>query len=475
MSESVNYRIKSSIEFERRNILDRSKQLGEEKVLDLLVKFSIPAIIGMLVNALYTIVDRIFVGNGVGSLGMAAAAIGLPISFILMAFSMLVGIGANTLVSIRLGEQKKEEAEKIMGNALVLLIIIPIVLTIIGLSFLEPLLKLLGASEAVMPYAKTFNSIILLGSTLQTIGFGMNNFIRSEGNPKIAMFTMIIGAVLNSILNPLFIFVLDMGIAGSATATVISQGVSAVWVLHYFIGGKSMLKLHVRNLRLKLDTIGKILSLGTAPFLMQLASSVLNAIMNNSLIAYGGDVAVSAMSAVMSINMLFLMPIFGINQGAQPIIGYNYGAQKYNRVKETLKIAIFAATVIVTAGFAVTQLFSQQLIAVFNSKDAELISIGSHALKTFMIFMPIIGFQIVSSNYFQAVGKPLQASLLSLSRQILLLIPAMLILPRYYGLDGVLYSGPLADLVSSLITGALLFYELRHLNGKHQNMQIEGA
>lgn len=460
------------MEFEGRNNLDRSKQLGEEKVLSLLVKFSIPAIIGMLVNALYAVVDRVFVGNGVGSLGMAGAAIGLPITFILMACAMLVGIGANTLVSIRLGEQKKEEAEKIMGNALTLLIIIPILLTITGLYFLEPLLHMLGASEAVMPYAKTFNSIILLGAVLQTVGFGMNNFIRSEGNPKIAMFTMLIGAILNIILNPLFIFVFHMGIAGSAIATVISQGVSAMWVLYYFIWGKSMLKLHVRNFKLKLNIVSKIVILGAAPFLMQLAASVLNAIMNNSLITYGGDVAVSAMSAVMSITMLFLMPTFGINQGVQPIIGYNYGAQKYDRVKEALKLAIFAATVLVIIGFAVTHLFSQQLMAMFNSEDTELIAIGSHAMKIFLIFMPVIGFQIVSSNYFQAVGKPLQASLLSLSRQVLILIPAMLILPRYFGLDGVLYAGPLSDLVSSVITGLFLYFELKHLDKKHQNMQL---
>ena len=458
--------------FEGGNNLDRSKQLGEEKVLSLLVKFSIPAIIGMLVNALYAVVDRIFVGNGVGSLGMAGAAIGLPITFILMACAMLIGIGANTLVSIRLGEQKKEEAEKIMGNALTLLIIIPIILTIMGLYFLEPLLSLLGASEAVMPYAKTFNSIILLGAVLQAVGFGMNNFIRSEGNPKIAMFTMLIGAILNIILNPLFIFIFHMGIAGSAIATVISQGVSAIWVLYYFIWGKSMLKLHVRNLKLKLNIVSKIVTLGAAPFLMQLAASIFNAIMNNSLITYGGDVAVSAMSAVMSITMLFLMPTFGINQGVQPIIGYNYGAQKYDRVKEALKLAIFAATAIVIVGFAVTHLFAQQLMAMFNSKDTELISIGAHAMKIFLIFMPVIGFQIVASNYFQAVGKPLQASLLSLSRQVLILIPAMLILPRYFGLNGVLYAGPLSDLISSMITGLFLFYELKHLDKKHQSMQI---
>ena len=452
--------------------MDRSKQLGEEKVLNLLVKFSIPAIIGMLVNGLYTIVDRIFVGNGVGSLGMAGAAIGIPISFILMAFGMLIGIGANTLVSIRLGEQKKEEAEQIMGNAFVLLVTIPIFLTITGLYFLEPLLSLLGASEAVMPYAKTFISIILSGAVLQTVGFGMNNFIRSEGNPKTAMLTMIIGAVLNIILNPLFIFVFKMGIAGSAIATVISQGVSSAWVLYYFIWGKSMLKLRVKNFSLRLNIVGKILSLGAAPFLMQLAASVLNAIMNNSLINYGGDVAVSAMSAVMSIALLFLMPIFGINQGVQPIIGYNYGAQKYDRVKQALKLAVFAATIIVLIGFAVTQLFSQQLMAMFNKKDVELIALGVHALRVFLIFMPVIGFQIVSANYFQAVGKPMQASFLSLSRQVLILIPALLILPRYFGLDGVLYAGPLADLVSSLITASFLFFELRHLDSKHQSAQI---
>lgn len=457
---------------EGRNILDRSKQLGEDKVLKLLVRFSIPAIIGMLVNALYAVVDRVFVGNGVGSLGMAGAAIGLPISFILMACAMLIGIGANTLVSIRLGEQKKEEAEKIMGNALMLLIIIPLALTLLGLFFLEPLLTLLGASEAVMPYAKIFNSIILLGAVLQSVGFGMNNFIRSEGNPKIAMYTMLIGAILNTALNPLFIFVFDMGIAGSAIATVISQGVSAAWVLYYFIWGKSMLKLRVKNFKLDFHIVGKMSALGAAPFLMQLAASVLNAIMNNSLITYGGDVAVSAMSAVMSITMLFLMPTFGINQGVQPIIGYNYGAQKYDRVKEALKLAIYGATIIVTIGFAITQLFAHQLMTLFNSKDLELIALGAHTMRVFLIFMPIIGFQIVSANYFQAVGKPLQASLLSLSRQVLLLIPAMLILPRYFGLDGVLYAGPLSDIISSIITGLFLLFELRHLESKHQDMQV---
>jgi putative MATE family efflux protein len=465
----------NKMEFEGRIILDRSKQLGEDKVLKLLVRFSIPAIIGMLVNALYNIVDRIFIGNGVSTEALAGVAIGFPIMLVLMAFAMLIGIGANSLVAIRLGEQKKDEAELIMGNALVLLVGITAVISFFGLIFLDPLLSIFGASAVVLPYAREYLRIILLGAVFQSVGMGINNFIRSEGNPKIAMLTMLIGALLNTLLDPLFIFVFDMGIAGAAYATILSQAVSAGWVLYHFIYGNSVLKLRIGNFKLRLAIVGKIFALGAAPFMMQFAASILHGIMNKSLAVYGGDVAVSGMSAVMSITMLFLMPIFGINQGVQPIIGYNYGAHKYDRVKEALKLAIIAATIVVTFGFIITRLFAVQLISIFNAKDAELIAFGSHALKVFLIFLPIIGFQIMSSNYFQAVGKPMQAGLLSLSRQVLILIPAMLILPRYFGVEGVLYAGPLSDIVSSLVTGIFLFFELRHLDEKHESMQLNEA
>ncbi|OGO77753.1 MAG: MATE family efflux transporter [Clostridiales bacterium GWB2_37_7] len=455
--------------------MDKSKQLGEDKILKLIIRFSIPAIIGMLVNAIYNIVDRIFIGNGVSTAALAGVAIGFPIMLVLMAFAMLIGIGANSLVAIRLGEQKKDEAELIMGNALVLLVSITAFIAFFGLIFLDPLLSIFGASAAVLPYAKEYLRIILWGAVFQSIGMGMNNFIRSEGNPKIAMYTMLIGAVLNTLLDPLFIFVFKMGIAGAAYATILSQAISAGWVLYHFMYGKSVLKLHISNFKLKLKIVGKIVSLGTPPFLIQFAASILNAIMNRSLAIYGGDVAVSAMSAVMSITMLFLMPIFGISQGVQPIIGYNYGAQKYDRVKEALKLGIIAATIVVSFGFIVTRLFSVQLISIFNAKDAELIAFGSHTLKVFLIFMPIIGFQILASNYFLAVGKPAQAGLLSLSRQVLILIPAMLILPKFFGVEGVLYAGPLSDLLSSVITGLFLYLELKHLDQKHESMQLKEA
>jgi putative MATE family efflux protein len=294
----------------------------------------------------------------------------------------------------------------------------------------------------------------------------MNNFIRAEGNPRIAMFTMLIGAVLNTVLDPLFIYVFGWGIKGAAIATILSQAVSAVWVLRYFLSGMSLLKIHTSNLRLKLDITGRILAIGSAPFSMQLAASVLTAILNKSLGVFGGDIAISGMGVINSVTMLILMPIFGINQGAQPIIGYNYGAKKFDRVKKALTLAIIAATVVVLIGFAATRVFPRQIVSLFN-KEPGLIEFGVRGLKTYLAFLPVIGFQIVSANYFQAVGKPKQAMFLSLSRQVLLLIPAILILPLFFGLDGVLLAGPFSDFGSSILTGIWLFIELKHLDKKH--------
>lgn len=448
--------------------MDHSKQLGEEKISKLLVKFSIPAIVGMMVNALYNVVDRIFIGNGVGPLGIAGITIGFPIMLVIMAFAMLIGIGSNSLISIKLGEQRKAEAELILGNAMVLLVCTALVISSIGLIFIEPLLRNFGASEAVLPYAKEYLSIILLGTPASTLGFGMNNFIRAEGNPRIAMLTMLIGAILNTILDPIFIFVFGWGIKGAAIATILSQAASAAWVLHYFLGGRSNLKVHAKNLKPQAKVVARIVSLGAAPFLMQLAASVLNAIMNRSLTIYGGDIAVSGMGVVMSITMLILMPIFGINQGAQPIIGYNYGAHKFDRVKKALKLAVIAATTVATLGFIITRLFPYQLISLFNRTDKDLLEFGARAISIYLIFLPIIGFQIVSANYFQSVGKPRHATFLSLSRQVLILIPMLLILPRYFGLDGLLMAGPVSDLTSSIVTGIFLMLELKHLDERYE-------
>ncbi|MDD2480744.1 MAG: MATE family efflux transporter [Lutispora sp.] len=452
-------------------VVEREKLLGESEIPKLLLKFSVPAIVGMLVNALYNVVDMIFIGRGVGPLGIAGVRMGFPIIIVSMAFSMLIGIGANSLISIRLGQKRKEDAELILGNAMVAMVVIALSLSILGLVFMNPLLRVFGASESVMPYAQDYLSIVLYGAIFQIIGMGMNNFIRGEGNPKIAMVTMLIGAILNTILDPIFIFVFRWGIKGAALATILSQAVSGTWVLYYFFYGNSLLKVRKANLRVKPEILRSIIAIGLAPFSMQLAASVLIIFMNKGLTEYGGDIAVSAMGVINNIAMLFMMTVFGINQGAQPIIGFNYGAKKYDRVKTTLKYAIGAATTVVTIGFILTRLFPTQIIGIF-SDDPQLIELGAKGLKRFLIFWPIVGFQVVSSSYFQAVGKAKQSMFLSLSRQVIILIPMIIILPKFLGLIGLFTAGPVADLVSSILTAIFLFYELKHLDRQHEDERI---
>lgn len=319
---------------DKNNNTQRSESLGTEPVVSLLMKHSIPAIVGMLVNALYNIVDRIFIGRGVGGVDIGGVYLGMPLMLIIMAVAMLVGIGGNTLVSIRLGQKKKDEADQIASNSLMLLIIIGIVFTILGLIFLKPLLNLIGASSSNIGYAMDYLRIILLGVTFNTVGFGMNNFIRGEGNPNIAMFTMLIGAFLNVLLDYVFIMLFKMGVQGAALATIISQLVSAIWVLHYFYSKKSDLKIQKKYLRIKIPILKNIVLNGLAPFSMQLATSMVTALYNTNLQALGGDLATSSMGVINSLSMVILMPAFGINQGSQPIMGYNYGAAKYDRVKK---------------------------------------------------------------------------------------------------------------------------------------------
>ncbi|KXZ39140.1 putative efflux protein, MATE family [Alkalithermobacter thermoalcaliphilus JW-YL-7 = DSM 7308] len=453
--------------------MEHSKQLGEEKIGKLLLKFSIPAIVGMIVNSIYNVVDRIFIGRGVGSLALTSITISFPIMLIIMAFGMLIGIGATSLISIRLGEQKYDQAQIILGNAFSLLVVTSITISVLGLIFVNPILTRFGASSAVLPYAREYLGIILMGSIFQSIGFGMNGFIRAEGNPKIAMYTMIIGAVANVALDPLFIFTFNMGIKGAAIATVISQAISSSWVLYYFIGGKSSLKIYTKNLKLDMRIVKEIIAIGLAPFSMQIAASVIVVILNRYLYTYGGDSAVAAMGIINSISMFILMPIFGINQGSQPIIGYNYGAKEYDRVKETLKYAILVSTIICIAGFIVIMKYPENLIMIFNNEDKDLIRIGAYGMKVVMCMLPIVGFQIVGSNYFQAVGKAKYSMFLSLSRQVLFLIPVLIIMPKFLGLEGVWLASPISDFLSFILTFIVLFIEMKKLDEeKIQNNDI---
>jgi putative MATE family efflux protein len=447
--------------------MDRSKRLGEGAIPSLLLTFSVPAVVGMLAQTLYNLVDRVVLGHAVGSLGIAGTVVAFPPMLILMGFGMLVGLGASTLISIRLGQQRRQDAERALGNAAVLSVLVLLAVSAVGLLFLDPILILFGASDEVLPYARDYMQIILLGSVFQGVGFGLNAVIRGEGSPRIAMFTMLLGAILNAVLAAFFVLGLGLGMKGAATATVIAQAVSAAWVVAYFLGGKSLLRLRLENLRLRWPTCRTILATGSPPCAMQIAAAVLNGILIHQLDAYGGVGAVSALGIVYGILLPILMPIFGINQGAQPIIGYNYGAAKFDRVRRTLLLAVTAATAITMTGFAGTMLFPEALVRLFNRNEPELISLGSHAMQVCLMMLPIVGFQIVSASYFQAIGKPGQAMVLTLSRQVFLLIPAVLVLPRYFGLDGVWAAMPVADLGSAVLTGAWLFWELRHLDRRH--------
>lgn len=446
--------------------MTNNNQLQTESIGKLLLKFSVPAIVGMVVNALYNVVDRMYIGK-MGALAMTGIGLNLPFMTIIMAFGMLVGIGAAAVVSIKLGQGKKDDAEKTLGNAVSLLVIIGLLLTVFGLLFKEPLLYMFGASEATFGFADDYITIILIGAVFQSVGFGVNNLIRAEGSPQTAMYTMLLGAIINIVLDPIFIFTFGMGIKGAALATIISQLASAIWVMQYFMSGKS--KLHFKMKYLKLDSgiIKSILAIGISPFSMQIAASVVTIISNNALKTAGGDMAISAMTVVNAIAIFFMMPVFGINQGSQPIIGFNYGAKEYKRVKEALKLATLAATAITGFAFLLTQFATVPLISIFNT-DPELVKITSFGMKIFLCMLPVIGFQVISANYFQAVGKAPKAMFLSLLRQVIVLIPLLIILPKFFGLTGVWLAGPIADFTASVVTAIFLYNEIKHLNESHE-------
>ncbi len=333
----------------------------------------------------------------------------------------------------------------------------------LGLLARDPILALFGASPETLVYARQYITIVLWGNIFQGTGFGLNNLIRAEGNARTAMYTMLVGAVCNALLDPLFIFVFKMGVAGAAVATVISMAISSVWVLLHFTGGSSLLRLRPENMRLDRSIVLGIMSIGMAPFAMQLAGSVINALFNIQLIKYGGDVAVGAMGIINGVAMMVVFCVIAINMAAQPIIGYNYGARQYPRVRRTLKIAIVAATAFTTAGFLAVELFPGAIIGLFNRSDPGLLRIGVPGMRVLLAAFPVVGFQVVSSNFFQAIGKARISMFLNLLRQVIVLIPMVLILPPLLGIDGVWLSGPIADLAAAAITAVMISRELRRL------------
>lgn len=448
--------------------MDNTNVLKDEKIGKLLWKFSWPAVITMVVNSLYNIIDRIFVGRGVGDIAIAATTVAFPLMLILIAVSVLIGVGATSLISIRLGEKKPEEAENIAGNALVLLVLLPICISVIYFLFTDPILAFFGADAEVLPYARDFTNIIMAASAFGSLSMGLVNFIRAEGNPRMAMYTQVTGTLINIVLNYIFVMRLGWGIKGSALASVCGQIFSLVWVLSYYLLGPSLLKLRLKNLQLQKNLVISITAIGFAPFAMQLAHSLQNTIMNNALMTYGGNMALSAMGIVGSAATLLFMPIIGISQGAQPIIGFNYGAQQYDRVREVLKKAVIVGTVIALGGTCALQLWATEIAGLFSYNNAELTALTAHAMSVFFLMFPVAGFQIIGSQYFQAVGKPVPSTILGLSRQLLLFVPLLLVLPRYWGLEGIWRTPPIADLLSALITGVFVYLEMKQIKERER-------
>ena len=458
-----------------------AERLGTEPVGKLLLRFSIPAITGMLLNALYNVVDRIFVGRGVNELAIGGLSLILPLMAITLAFAMLFGIGAANMISIRLGQGRKRDAENALNHCFFLLLGIGLLLMAVGFIFTEPILSVLGAQEGSesLNYARDYFRIILFGSAFSTVGFGLSHCTRAQGFPLISMIAMIFGAGLNMILDPLFIFVFHWGVKGAAWATVISQFASVIWILSFNLGKKAVIKLNLHSFKPSPEIVFQIMAFGSAQFLLQFVMSGVQLLYNMSMgwygsaalgVANGGDIALSGMNIIGSITMLILMPVFGINQGAQPIQGYNYGAKKFSRVLRTYLLAISAATAICIVGFVMCQLFPARIISLFAPHGSqELMRFTIWSLRVLMICFIFNGFQVVSANFFIVTGRPKFSIFLSLLRQCIVLIPCILIFGKLMGLWGVVAAGPVADGVSFLVTGIMIGFELRKLRGQIRN------
>jgi len=442
-----------------------SARLGEEKINKLLINLSFPATIAMMVNALYNLVDTIFVGRGVGAIAIGGLTIAFPIQMIIMAFAQMIGIGAASAISRSLGAKDVERADYVAGNSFLCVIILSSIIAAIGLTFTEPMLRFFGSTEAILPYAKDYITIILWGSIFFSFAMSSNNLIRAEGNAKVAMTAMLIGAILNMFLDPIFIFIFKLGIKGAALATIISQFISFLYILKYLYSGKSSLKIKLYHLKPKPHIITEIFAVGFAAFARQVTGSVVAIIVNNSLRIFGGDIALIIVGILHRVTMFLFMPLFGVIQGMQPIVGFNYGAKKFDRVKEALKLSILATTAIATLGWLIAELFPFVIISAFTG-DIEVIEKGSTIMRIVISMIPVIGIQIVGAALFQSLGKAVPSLILSLLRQVLLFIPLIIILPRILGLGllGIWIAYPVADVLSVILTTLFLRSELKKMN-----------
>lgn len=438
--------------------------LGTEKITTLLSYYALPAVIAMITASLYNIVDSIFIGRGVGPYAIAGLAVALPLMNISTALGTLVGAGASALISIKLGQKDQRDAEKVLANSVILNIIISISFTILGLVFLKPILRLFGAGPNIMPHAYDYMFILLLGNIITHLYFGLLAVLRATGYPRMAMFIPMITVVTNGVIDALFIFVLNMGIKGAALATVIAQIVGFIIVVQHFFNKESSVHFTKEAFVFDLKLSGQMISIGLPSFLLNLASSAIVMIINNQLSRLGtgaiGELNIGAFGIINRVDSVFLMITFGISQGAQTIVGFNYGAKQYGRVKETVNLSFILATIVVTIGFIIFMLFPRAVCSIFTH-DPVLLDIAAHGLWMSSFSFFTIGIGIIVSMFFQSIGKPKEAILISLTRQIILLIPMLYIFPIFWNIDGVWLAMPISDFLSVIIAG--VFY-LREIN-----------
>ena len=426
--------------------------LGTENIGKLLMQYAVPAIIAMTASSLYNMVDSIFIGHGVGTMAISGLALTFPLMNLAAAFGSLVGVGAATLISVKLGQKDYDTAQRVLGNVFVLNILLGVAFTVIVMAFLDPILYFFGGSDETVGYARDYMYIILLGNTITHLYLGLNAVLRSSGHPQKAMYATIATVIINTILDPVFIYGFGWGIRGAAIATIVAQIISLMWQLWIFSSKEELLHFHRGIFRLKRKIVFDSLAIGMSPFLMNMAACFIVILINQGLKKYGGDLAIGAFGIVNRLVFIIVMIVMGLNQGMQPIAGYNFGAKQYERVTKTLKLTIIYATGVTTFGFIIGMLFSDTVVGIFTS-DAELIELSAKGLRIVVMFFPIIGFQMVTANFFQSIGMASKAIFLSLTRQMVVLLPCLLILPRFFGAAGVWYSMPISDLAGQSDSG----------------------
>lgn len=439
---------------------ERHLTLGTENIGMLLLKYATPSIVAMTASSVYNMMDSMFIGHGVGALAIAGLAVTFPFMNLAAAFGAMVGIGATTVVSMKLGQQDHEGAELAMGNVVLLNLIIGTLFAVVSLIFLDPILYFFGASDQTLPYAREYMVVILLGNVVTHLYRGLSDVMRASGYPKKSMYATIVSLIINAILNYLFIFEFGMGIMGAALSTVIAQMLALAYILYHFSKPSSLLHFKRDIFRFDRRIAGRVLSIGMSPFVVNALACFVVMLINNGLKENGGDLYIGAYGICNRVVFFFLMIVMGINQGMQPIVGYNYGARKFDRVIQTYKYTVVSAVALNTIGFLLCQFATEYVVSLFT-KESDLIGICSHALCIMTVVLPLVGFQMVSNNFFQSIGKARIAIFLSTNRQLLFLIPCLLVLPRYYGADGIWWSLPISDMISVFVVLVMIIYQLR--------------